>query len=141
MYSLKKEILPNSRVNQIHQLPQYCGTMVKEQVGIKLTQQNQYTSSDAGFYFALQERPGQLRFGADESGPETLQMITWDDLSWNTIESSSIIKVNQVWEETPLDFTDELDFNNWGNSSADMAYILSQKPVLFLVHSQNMISS
>lgn len=111
----------------------------QEALGQKST--GSYTFNNAGYYFALQERPGQLRFGADESGPATSEMITWDDLSWDIIDSSSIIKVDQVWEESPQVFTDQLDFINWGKSSADMAYILSQKPILFLVHSNNMILS
>jgi hypothetical protein len=118
-------------------------------VGFDITRQRalgqniagQYQFNNAGYYFALQERPGQLRFGADVSGPQTPEMITWDDLSWDLIDGSSIIKVDQEWLGSPQDFEDQLAFINWGKSSADMAYILSQKPVLFLVHSKNMILS
>jgi hypothetical protein len=99
---------------------------------------NQFTVDNAGYFFALQERPGQLRFGADVSG--TVQgMVTWDDLSWTAMNNPSIINTNIPFTGNPISFNDTIAMDQWGKSSAEMAYFLTQKPILFLIHSKDMM--
>jgi hypothetical protein len=99
---------------------------------------NQFTADNAGYFFALQERPGQLRFGLDAEG-DAADMVTWDNLSWPSIGNPSMINVMPSFTDIISNFQDDLLIDNWGKSSAIMAYILTQKPVLFLVHSKDMI--
>lgn len=92
-----------------------------------------YLASDAGYYFALQERPGQLRFGADAA--ESLDYNSWDNLHWGQMGTAQILNTLTLIEQPNENY-----FSIWGKSSADMATILTQLPVLFLVHSKDMIS-
>jgi hypothetical protein len=94
---------------------------------------NQFT---AGYYFAMQERPGQLRFGLDEV--LGLEFNSWDDLAWSQFDPLiEQLPINLTIPPPPL----EGQFGaSWGKSSSDMATILTQLPVLFLVHSKDMIS-
>jgi hypothetical protein len=99
---------------------------------------NQFTADNAGYFFALQERPGQLRFGLDREG-DFSDMVTWDDLSWPAIGNPALINSDILFTETPDNFVDFMTIYEWGKSSSVMAYILTQKPILFLVHSKDMI--
>jgi hypothetical protein len=101
-------------------------------------------SNDWGWYFVLQQIPGSTEFGMDiqfdpDDDPDT--PISWDDLSWDR-------------------FTDELMFintsirpgrgfspgkpgeniNQWGSNSANMAYILYQKPAMIAIHAREMLA-
>jgi hypothetical protein len=93
---------------------------------------NQFT---AGYYFAMQERPGQLRFGADKAAGGAF--TTWDNLSWdNFTATTQIINIATSLLDLPTNPTNGV---MWGRSSADMVNILNQLPVLFLVHCKDMI--
>jgi hypothetical protein len=102
------------------------------------TPTGQFSTTNAGYFFAMQERPGQLRFGLDVDGTIPA-MKNWNNISWPAIGNPSIISTSYTFPLTPSAFIDNLPFNSWGRSSADMAYILTQQPVLFLVHAKDMI--
>jgi hypothetical protein len=112
---------------------------------------------DAGWFFVLKERPGDPRFGLDE-GPST-RVEVWNDLSWPDVDPTGqgFITLDGATPAVPL-----LEFDNptddqekteqhledvslpmWfaGLSSADLAYILFQAPVLMAVHAQEMLPS
>jgi hypothetical protein len=97
---------------------------------------------NAGYFFALQERPGQLRFGLDETGAYS-NMNSWNSLSWPILFNPPVIDVGTFPHENPpgLIFNDDLGFDSWGKSSSNMVYILNQKPFLYLTHSLNLLET
>ncbi|TDD39976.1 hypothetical protein E1287_02015 [Actinomadura sp. KC06] len=115
---------------------------------------------DLGWFFVIKERPGDPRFGVDEDppgGPPPVEV--WNDLSWGRVDPQdrhgfiqfdADIKVkladefngdedDQEKAEQRLD--DEKILPGWQSdiSSADVAYILFQAPVLVAVHAQEML--
>jgi hypothetical protein len=111
---------------------------------------------DPGWFFVIKERPGDPRFGADE-GPST-RVEVWNDLSWPDVDplGHGFIELDGSTAPVPLkEFDDpvedeekndqhleDLSLPLWhaGLSSADIAYILFQAPVLMAVHAQEMLS-
>jgi hypothetical protein len=107
-----------------------------------------------GWFFVIKERPGDPRFGLDltRDGP----LNDWNDLAWSDVAPGAApgdfvqIKSNtptiQLVEPTG-DVAEKhdqwLDDKNvsWSKdaSSADLAYILFQAPVLIAVHSSEML--
>jgi len=92
------------------------------------------TGDDPGYFFVLKERPGEPRFGLDISAEKR---ETWDDLSWEDIEiTGDFVDATSL----DLDFTPEPAGVEWGTSSADMASILYQDPVLIAIHASEMLT-
>ncbi|SEF80985.1 hypothetical protein SAMN05444920_101726 [Nonomuraea solani] len=110
---------------------------------------------DPGWFFVIKERPGDPRFGLDE-GPKT-RVEVWNDLSWADVDpaGNGFIRLDDTTTPVPLlkfDLPDddqeklaqqgedlELPVWNGGLSSADVAYVLFQAPVLLAVHAQEML--
>jgi hypothetical protein len=109
---------------------------------------------DAGWFFVLKERPGDPRFGVDD-GPQT-PVEVWNDLSWTDVdphgrgflELAADVTVPLVGfdgsEDDPEKREQRAEDESlplWyaGLSSADVAYILFQVPVLVAVHAQEML--
>ncbi|MBC6458266.1 hypothetical protein [Actinomadura sp. HBU206391] len=115
---------------------------------------------DLGWFFVIKERPGDPRFGVDEDPPGELPPVeVWNDLSWGRVDPQdrhgfiqfdADIKVkladefngdedDQEKAEQRLD--DEKILTGWQSdiSSADVAYMLFQAPVLVAVHAQEML--
>jgi hypothetical protein len=109
---------------------------------------------DPGWFFVLKERPGDPRFGLDEGAATPVEV--WNDLTWTDVDPAGlgfltldpavtipladfdgsgdeVEKVDQRAEDEnlPLWFS--------GLSSADLAYILFQVPVMVAVHAQEMV--
>jgi hypothetical protein len=103
---------------------------------VEINGEYEYTAANAGYYFAMQERPGQLRFGLDAlyTGTQGSNATNWDALAWDYLNNPAVLITNYTAD--PVTVTDGLE---WGKCAADMAAILSQRPVLFLVHSKDMI--
>ncbi|MER7755284.1 hypothetical protein [Kitasatospora sp. NPDC097643] len=109
----------------------------------------------AGWFFVIKERPGDPRFGAD-IGPAT-RVEVWNDLAWPDIDprNSGFIRLDGDTQpvvlkefDQPADdaekqdqHVEDLSLPLWhaGLSSADIAYILYQAPVLMAVHAQEML--
>jgi hypothetical protein len=100
---------------------------------------------DAGWFFVLKERPGQVRFGMDEPRPDAAlpPLDSWNDLTWGHIQfpdgSANItLATNQLTltgnggATTPTAAT-------WGQSSADMAYALFQDPIFYARHAAELL--
>jgi hypothetical protein len=114
---------------------------------------------DAGWFFVIKERPGELRFGLDESTAGNVEV--WNDLAWGNVDPHAIgfidlaedVQVRLVAADDPddPDPTDDEDKEiqkldddalpewNWKLSSADLAYMLFQVPILMAVHAQEML--
>lgn len=109
---------------------------------------------DPGWFFVIKERPGDPRFGLD-AGP-AVDVETWNDLSWPNVDpqnhgfislDASTVGVPLADLDSPEDAEKESQHDEdaalplWhaGLSSADLAYILFQAPVLLAVHAQEML--
>ena len=110
---------------------------------------------DAGWFFVIKERPGDPRFGLDLDQADRVEV--WNDLSWPDVDphGSGFIQLDGATAPVPLqDFDNPVDDEEkadqhaedlslplWhaGLSSADLAYILFQAPVLMAVHAEEML--
>ena len=113
----------------------------------------QNPNDDPGWFFVLKERPGEPRFGLDTDQQPSLN--TWNDLSWQDVQpaaAGSHIEIASSPANFPLhppadgdpehstQFQDDKNVA-WSHdmSSAELAYILFQVPVLVAVHASEML--
>jgi hypothetical protein len=111
-------------------------------------------AGDPGWFFVLKERPGDPRFGLDEGPPTRVEV--WNDLTWadvdpqghGFVEFDPGTRVELAgFDGSPDDpekheqRAEDVNLPLWfsGLSSADVAYILFQAPVLVAVHAQEML--
>ncbi|MER5510489.1 hypothetical protein ABT052_34925 [Streptomyces sp. NPDC002766] len=109
---------------------------------------------DAGWFFVLKERPGDPRFGVDDAPPTHVEV--WNDLTWDDVDphrhgflelDADVTVALQSFDgsgDEPEKLQQRAEDENlplWfaGLSSADLAYILFQVPVLVAVHAQEML--
>ena len=123
------------------------------------------TDHDPGWFFVIQERPGEPRFGMDlnpenKQLPDLDKLFVWNDLKWEHLRRDgndvSVISVDISPETgshpaiTDRDPTSPEENNlkeehdrdlpiKWGTNAADMAYILFQVPVMVAIHAANML--
>ena len=107
-----------------------------------------------GWFFVIKERPGEPRFGLDIERNGDLNV--WNDLAWSDVlpeGSGAFIQINDATPAFPLvepvaEAVSEkheqwIDDENvqWNKdaSSADIAYVLYQVPVLIAVHASEML--
>jgi hypothetical protein len=95
---------------------------------------------DAGWFFVLQERPGEPRFGLDLPDEDTPDVpAEWNDLAWSHV-SVGTMGVLALTPAPTTDITDPPDSNvAWGTDAAGMAYVLHQAPVMVAVHAADML--
>jgi hypothetical protein len=107
---------------------------IEEARGTDIT--NGFPNDHLGWFFILQEVPGEPRFGMDVSFDQGTDGLSWDDVAWNNFpETSKFIKAS----EHPTIHPPEDLF--WGADSAKMAYILFQKPSMVAVHAKEMLEN
>ena len=98
-----------------------------------------------GWFFILAEVPGEPGFGMDISfEPNKPDELTWNDLSWENIAIQPVDFIRRdsipIHVENPdFKFPETAQEGIWGKSSADMATILLQRPVMVAVHSSEML--
>jgi hypothetical protein len=110
-------------------------------------------TDDPGWFFVIKERPGEPRFGLDAEQAPAIQV--WNDLSWPVVQPKppganieiattpatiSVADPGSADEKHPQYLNDK--FVHWNRStmsSADLAYILFQAPVLVGVHASEML--
>lgn len=92
-------------------------------------------SSDAGWYFVLQERPGEPRFGLDEGAGGA--MTDWLGLNWGHMGST----VTYIDLTTSVPTPTKPGGLTWGNQSrsSDLAAITFQPPVRVGIHASRML--
>ena len=114
---------------------------------------------DPGWFFVIKERPGEIAMGLDVRDEEFQlnDVKVWNDLSWNHVSppvaDGDFLQINNETEEIQLkplslpteqekqaqkDEDEEIHWNK-NMSSADLAYILYQVPVLVAVHASEML--
>ncbi|MBD0332303.1 MAG: hypothetical protein ICV66_06575, partial [Chitinophagaceae bacterium] len=118
---------------------------IEEAAGIK---KNLEFNDSLGWFFVIAEVPGEPHFGMDVTyDPDKPgEPSTWDDLSWENFGKQDIkfIKSDIAPGNTGQEGgnfiipTDALK-GIWGKSSADMAALLFQKPVMVAVHATEML--
>ena len=112
------------------------------------------TGGDPGWYFVLQERPGEARFGLEVS--RTTPIETFDDVCWNDAmpginpgQFLSAGALSTVGFTEPSSVTDPPKHDQWkddtsvdaaGVSSARWAYVLLRQPVMVAVHADEMLA-
>jgi hypothetical protein len=102
----------------------------------------QQESDDWGYYFVIQQLPGEPRFGMDltfEPDQDPKTPITWDDLAWSLFppDLEFIDTTEEPESFTPAGPGESL--GEWGKDAALMASILFQKPVMIAVHAKEML--
>lgn len=93
-----------------------------------------------GWFFIIQEVPGEARFGMDITFDPGTDGVTWDDLSWRnfTIPDPDFISVG----DHPTGFTPtDNSPDRWAAHAANMAYVLFQKPSMVAVHAADMLEN
>ena len=90
-------------------------------------------TDNLGWFFMIQEVPGEPRFGMDVSFEEGDDGLSWDDLAWTNLPAD--IKFITAGTTPNID----PETIKWGRDSAGMAYILFQKPSLVAVHAKEML--
>jgi hypothetical protein len=91
-----------------------------------------------GWFFVLKERPGQIRFGLDDPPEPPEPFETWDDLHWGRIAMGAGVEHIRIAASPGL-APDDPQGRTWGATSADMAAILFQNPVLYARHAEEML--
>jgi len=89
----------------------------------------------------MQERPGEITFGLDDS-PEipANDANQWNDLEWGHLvpDNGSLANLYSIHcKEDQVRSTAASP--KWGSNSAVMAYILYQMPVIFARHAREML--
>ena len=101
----------------------------------------QTATDDWGYYFIIQQVPGEPRFGMDISfEPDDPNKVTWDDLSWDEFASGlGFIDTSTPPNASFFNRLTSAEKGQWGSHSADMASILYQQPVMIAVHAKEML--
>jgi hypothetical protein len=100
-----------------------------------------------GWFFVLQEAIGEPRLGLDErTPPENMQSDDrWANLAWSNIDMNGrrVLDLSVPFVTQPLGGNPSGQQLNWapadGATSADLAVILNQKPVLVAWHARQML--
>ena len=91
-----------------------------------------------GWFFVIQEVPGEPRFGMDLKFDPGTDGLSWDDLSWDKFGAEIAFIKKDVKPHFGLPANLQ---NMWGVDSAKMASILFQKPVMVAVHANEMLEN
>ena len=117
-------------------------------LGFNLTKQEVKGSSnpqanDPGWFFVLQERPGEPRFGLDNlSDDSPAQPGEWNDVAWEHLSNFETIDFINLENNAPPPLSDSASTDKdfvWRRNAADMAYILYQVPVMVAFHGADML--
>lgn len=103
----------------------------------------QRESDHWGWYFIIQQIPSEPRFGMDvkfEPDDDPSTPITWDDLGWDNFNEGMKF-ISTATPPVPAFFNKltAAEKAQWGTHSADMAFVLYQKPVMIAVHAKEML--
>lgn len=110
---------------------------------------NDFPNDRHGWFFVIQEVPGEPRFGMDisynatqdsDNDPSNDPKDTWNNLAWDLFGPTQPSFVRSLPGPTfhrpgSQDLTDHL----WARNSAEMAYTLFQTPVMVAVHATEML--
>jgi hypothetical protein len=110
-----------------------------------------FKNDTLGWFFVIQEMPGEPRFGMDiayeptrdtNNNPADDPRDTWNNLAWNSFGAAEPTFVSRTPAPSfPRPDTAELAAHPWGSNAAQMAYILFQAPVMVAVHASEMLEN
>jgi pyruvate/2-oxoglutarate dehydrogenase complex dihydrolipoamide acyltransferase (E2) component len=100
-------------------------------------------ANNPGWFFVIQERPGEPRFGLDNLDANSPPKPTnWNELAWEHLaQFQSGICVNvtlNVPDDSAITAAPDDQFK-WGRNAGDMAYIFYQVPVMVAFHAADML--
>jgi hypothetical protein len=112
---------------------------------------NDFPDDLLGWFFVIQEVPGEPRFGMDiqyeptrdtNDNPLDDPLDTWNNLAWNSFGKTQPAFVSRT-PAPSLPRPDPADINahRWASNAAEMAYILFQTPVMVAVHASEMLEN
>ncbi|QHV95035.1 hypothetical protein [Spirosoma endbachense] len=117
-------------------IPQAKGDVKEETAAEK----QRLGNNNLGWFFVIQQVPGEPRFGLDDEAATNPGPQKWDNLSWNTLgNTQEVIDMGKPFVQ-PLTGQNP-DAVDWNTQSADLAYILFQKPVMVAVHAREMLKN
>jgi hypothetical protein len=151
-----RRLVESPSADQI-KLPRYEATVDPDVylLGFDLTAEKAVGGpDDPGWFFVLKERPGDPRFGVDD-GP-AVPVEVWNDLTWSDVDPTGrgflvldpTVTVTLAGFDGSDDDIEKADqraedenLPSWssGLSSADLAYLLFQVPVMVAVHAKEMV--
>jgi hypothetical protein len=103
---------------------------------------NAFANDHEGWFFVIQEVPGEPRFGMDINYEPTrlsedgaIQSDTWNNLAWDLFGGAEpgFVSVSPAPRISPA------GRQKWAANAADMAFILFQTPVMVAVHASEML--
>lgn len=126
--TFKAEVLPDLRFIGF----ELTGSMAKGSIVPEV--------NDPGWFFVIQERPGEPRFGLDIQDTVPPTPTKWTELAWNHLGDPAQIALIDLTTVPATNITTAPDIAiKWGANAADMAYILYQVPVMVAVHAESML--
>lgn len=91
-----------------------------------------------GWFFVIQQRPGEPRFGLDDPSQAAPDRIAaWSELNWSHVTADAYVHVAGPKPDTRG--VTAPPGVSWGSTSADQAYITMQQPVRIAVHADAML--
>ena len=112
-----------------------------------LSESNDFKGDKLGWFFVIQEVPGEPRFGMDLAYQATVDADpqpdpdTWNNLAWDLFGAASPAFVRRNPPPAfKLPGDPDLSKHVWGRHAADMAYALFQTPVMVAVHANEMLA-
>jgi hypothetical protein len=98
-------------------------------------------AGNPGWFFCIQERPGEPRFGLDITNTTPEEPEAWNELAWNHFGDPATIKFVDPSVKPTTNFPTESPDEKieWGMNAADMAYILYQAPVMVAIHADELL--
>lgn len=123
----------------------------EEAQGIRIEDRNESTEGkNAGWFFVIKERPGQVNFGlddlTDDRGNDNImpapgqKPADWDDLAWEyLVNSKTELQQYHLSFNKAITITNNAQQPEWGKNAADMAAILIQDPALLARHAAEML--
>ncbi|HYR91492.1 MAG TPA: hypothetical protein VE422_45990 [Terriglobia bacterium] len=110
---------------------------------------NDFPNDKRGWFFVIQEVPGEPRFGMDisytatqdsDTDPTNDPKDTWNNLAWNLFGPTEPRFIKRLPGPSFHKVGDkDLTDHSWARNSAEMAYELFQTPVMVAVHSSEML--
>ena len=112
-----------------------------------------HAGDDPGWFFVIKERPGEPRFGMDDTvpGPNKPNLVNWNDLAWADVGTAPGAPITLAQTVALKAYVPGTDFENkpmaedaqaqWNpnTDAAELAYMLYRVPVLCAVHASRML--
>jgi len=94
-----------------------------------------------GWFFVLQEVPGEPRFGLDIAPPLDPGGTKWDKLSWPNLDVADGGRIDLAKPLKDAPGGPDEGITKWGANASDLAFVLYQKPVMVGVHARDMLKN